>query len=199
MNDRHDKLDARIAELEADRQSSRRRMRRLTLTNIVLAVTVLSFGGAGAAYALAAANTVNSASIIDRTIGTPDVKVGAFAGQTILDNSMTTKDINEATLVLTCPSGTVTRVRDVCSTGLKGQATWLGALFGCASTGWRLPSLPEAILVAKATNQAAFLWTPTASSPGSEVALVGNRNSTVFKSIGTLQSYVCVTTVGSRP
>lgn len=53
---------------------------------------------AGAAQSLSGTNTVDSGDIIDRTIGTPDVKVGAFAGQTILDNSMTTNDINEETL-----------------------------------------------------------------------------------------------------
>lgn len=53
---------------------------------------------AGAAQSLAGTNTVDSGDIIDRTIGTPDVKVGAFAGQTILDNSMTGLDINEETL-----------------------------------------------------------------------------------------------------
>ena len=103
-------LEAEVIELKAALAENKRRTRRLSLSNVVLAVVVLAFGGATAAYALAPANSVNSASIIDRSIGTPDVKVGAFAGQTILDNSMTTKDIkdnsltgadiNEGTLVL---------------------------------------------------------------------------------------------------
>jgi len=91
MSDRHDQLEAELLNI-------RRRMRRLTATNVVLGVVVLAFGGAGAAYALAPANSVNSAAIIDRTIGTPDVKVGAFAGQTILDNSMTNLDIKDGTI-----------------------------------------------------------------------------------------------------
>jgi hypothetical protein len=95
-------LKAELAEVKARQAESesiaKRRIRHLTVTNLVLAVVVLAFGGATAAYALAPANSVNSASIIDRSIGTPDVKVGAFAGQTILDNSMTGADINEATL-----------------------------------------------------------------------------------------------------
>ena len=88
-------LEAEVIELKAALAENRRRTRRLSLSNIVLTVVVLAFGGATAAYALAPANSVNSASIIDRSIGTPDVKVGAFAGQTILDNSMTTKDIRD--------------------------------------------------------------------------------------------------------
>lgn len=98
MNDRVDRLEAELLALRTALAENRRRTRRLSLTNVVLAVVVLAFGGAGAAYALAPANSVNSASIIDRSIGTPDVKVGAFAGQTILDNSLTGADINESTL-----------------------------------------------------------------------------------------------------
>ena len=94
MSDRVEQLEAELLELKAVTQ---RRSRRQRVTNDVLRVLVLAFGGAGAAYAvtLAPANSVNTAAIIDRTIGTPDVKVGAFAGQTILDNSMTGADIKE--------------------------------------------------------------------------------------------------------
>src|SRR5690349_24575149 len=99
MNDRA-WLEDRLLELKEQVAQGRRRGRRQTVLNVVLAVCVLALGGAGAAYALAPANSVNSASIIDRSIGTPDVKVGAFAGQTILDNSLTGKDINESTLKL---------------------------------------------------------------------------------------------------
>jgi hypothetical protein len=93
-------LKAALAKNEAALAENRRRTRRLSVTNVVLAVVVLAFGGATAAYAvtLAPANSVNTAAIIDRTIGTPDVKVGAIAGQTILDNSLTGADIGNNSL-----------------------------------------------------------------------------------------------------
>lgn len=99
MNDRQE-LEARILDLEAAQLSSRCRMRRLTATNIFLAVVVLAFGGAGAAYAVAAANSVNSASIIDGSIITPDLKNGALSGSKILDNAVTGADVNESSLDL---------------------------------------------------------------------------------------------------
>lgn len=103
MSDRYDQLEAELLNM-------RRRMHRLAATNVLLAVVVLAFGGAGAAYALAAANTVNSASIIDGSIVTPDLKVGAISGSRLLDhgitsskiypNTLTGAQINESTLAI---------------------------------------------------------------------------------------------------
>ena len=102
---------------------------------------------AGAAQSLPGTNTVDTGDIIDRTIGTPDVKVGAFAGQTILDNSMTTLDINEATLVLTCPPGT-TKLQDFCFGPEKPAATFQGAMQFCNTKGMHLPGLNEGTAIA---------------------------------------------------
>lgn len=109
MSDRQDQLEAKIHELEAALLTGSRRMRRLMATNVVLAVVVLAFGGAGAAYAVAAANSVNSASIIDGSIITPDLKNGALSGSKILDNAVTGADVNERSLNLAgnCSNGAI--------------------------------------------------------------------------------------------
>ncbi len=75
--------------LDAELLSMRRRVRRLTATNLLLAVVLLAFGGAGAAYALAAANSVNSASIIDGSVKHADVKENSLGSSRFLDNSVT--------------------------------------------------------------------------------------------------------------
>jgi hypothetical protein len=98
----HQALEARILDLEARldnaQQSGRRRMRRLTATNVLVIVVVLAFGGAGAAYALVAANTVNSASIIDGSITHADVKYNSIGGSRLLDSSVTSSKIYNGTI-----------------------------------------------------------------------------------------------------
>jgi len=54
---------------------------------------------AGAAQSLSGSNTVYSDDIVDGQVKGPDIKAGAVSGSKILDNSVTTTDINAGALV----------------------------------------------------------------------------------------------------
>jgi hypothetical protein len=204
MNESQQRIEAELealrAKLAAVENVGRRRSRRLTTSNLVLAVLVFTLGGAGVAYAaLAAPNSVNSAAIIDRTIGTPDLKVGAIAGQTILDNSMTGLDINESTLELACRSG-FSRIGDVCyESEARNAAVQPTALRACLADKLRLPSLSEAMAI-RTANSSDAEWTDDAFFNGTDWRVaVPLGQSYVSLLVSDSRNYRCVLTVGARP
>lgn len=70
-------------------------MRRPALGHIIGYTALTVILTAGAAQSLAGTNTVDSGDIVDGTISTPDLKNGAVSGSKILDNSVTSADIQD--------------------------------------------------------------------------------------------------------
>jgi hypothetical protein len=174
MSDRYDQLETELLTM-------RRRMRRLTAANVLLGVVVLAFGGAGAAYALAPANSVNSAAIIDRTIGTLDVKVGAFAGQTILDNSMTTKDIKDNSL-----TGADIAATAIGNAEMADNAVDNSTLASDAVTGAKV--LNDSVAGADVDESTLVLTCPTGMSRVGDICYTGWRNQLDF--VGALNDCI---------
>jgi len=163
-----------------------------------VALTVLLT--AGAAQSLAGTNTVDSGDIVDRTIKARDIKVGGIAGQTILDNSMTGTDVNEATLVLACPAVAPTKVGDVCFGPVRPQGNWNAAASDCVSKKLRLPSQTEGMLVQTASYAGGEIWT--------DGRFVDNNTYFAMRAYPTYTAttldsqpllYRCATSVGARP
>jgi hypothetical protein len=164
------------------------------------AVVVLM--GAGAAQSLSGSNTVFGDDIVDGTITTPDLKTGALSGSKILDNSVTGTDVNESTLVPTCPPAT-TSVADICFTPLRvgagGGVTFITALGDCVDEHLRLPSLSEARMLTADTG-ATQQWTDVFYDDGGigEVVIVASDGFATDSATAN-HAYHCVTTVGARP
>lgn len=193
MSDRYDQLEAELLDM-------RRRIRRLTATNVLLAVVVLAFGGAGAAYAVAAANSVNSASIIDGSITTPDMKDGALSGSKVLDNALTGADVNESTLVPTCPTHT-TRAGDVCF-GPEHAADYFNeAMSTCQSAKMHLPSPGVGTFLTSVASGSNTLWTDAVFREGtaSTAVITIGVGEYYFDDVGNQHAYRCITNVGARP
>jgi hypothetical protein len=114
----------------------------LTYANVVstICLFVVLGGSAYAAFHLPK-DSVKSKNIVNGQVKGVDVK----------DNNLTGKDIKESSLlvVLGCPSG-FTRTADICYEDQdRGISNWATAVGACSSDGVRLPTLPEARLMAE--------------------------------------------------
>ena len=154
---------------------------------------------AGAAQSLAGSNTVFSDDIVDFSIVANDIKTAAIGGRPIVDNSLTGTDVNEATLVLTCPTG-MTKRGDLCFGPLLGPTQILPAVNDCAADNLRLPSYSEAKLIAETE---VFIWVDTLyyvlAGGGRQGVAVGAVFDDVEAAESAAYHYRCVTTVGARP
>jgi hypothetical protein len=177
-------------------------MKRLALGHILGYIALTVILTAGAAQSLTGRNTVDSGDIIDGTISTSDLKTSAVSGSKILNNAVTGTDVDEASLVLTCPTG-MAQAGDVCYGDERPPAIQTSARDDCADDNLRLPTLTEARLVTNTVDSLSELWTDYVvvnpmDSAHYGIGLVPKENWYVYAS--TLDwSYRCVTTVGSRP
>ncbi|HUS22260.1 MAG TPA: hypothetical protein VMZ66_09645 [Aeromicrobium sp.] len=137
--------------------------------------------------------------IVDGQVYGSDIAANAVSGSKIYDNSVTAADIDESTLVLTCPSGT-TQARDLCYSE-SSLANWADAALACRDQHLRLPSVGEAITVDEVLNFGVPLLTDHVySDDGALYVMTATQGGAILPhSVGSLSSYRCITTVGARP
>ncbi len=144
----------------------RRFLPQLTYANVVSTLALVLVVGGGAAYA---ADTIGSSDVIDETLLSQDVKNGEvknpdLASGSVLtskiangdvrsadvgDELLTGQDIKDNSGVDTCPTPATLRFGQICA-GTDGSIrTWPTALEYCTNLGLRLPTVAEAVVLAK--------------------------------------------------
>lgn len=112
--------------------------------------------------------------------------------------SLTGTDINESTLVLTCPAA-MTRLGDFCYGGDPTDAALITALLDCRDQGLRLASLSEGLLIAKEVGGQLWVDSGTHFDLGQFRGTYAMSNAFQQDNISANLDYRCVTTVGARP
>jgi hypothetical protein len=100
----------------------------------------------GVAYAV---DTVGSADVIDNSLLSADLKNNqAVRGIDVRDDALTGADVADQSGVDTCTHGTA-RFGELCAGHIANHAMWSGSASVCGSLALRLPTLGEAIYLAK--------------------------------------------------
>ncbi len=119
----------------------------------------------------------------------------------IADGAVQGTEVDESTLVLTCPPAAPNLTGDVCYGSQRTDAVLFIASGDCADEGLRLPSFTETRMVSAASDPATMLWTDIIYYDGTTdrgvTARSAGANLTAFGSLPN--AYRCVTTVGARP
>lgn len=149
----------------------------------------------GTAYA---ANTIGSSDVIDNSLLSADLKNNqAVKSADVSNENLTGADIADQSGVDTCTHGTF-RYGELCVVSDTAGRTWLQALEHCGGFELRLPSVGEAVSLAKnydvpSVGLGQEFWTDH-SDDGTSSALVATEDGTLrFGSSGNHSQTVCVT------
>jgi hypothetical protein len=119
---------------------------RITYANVVatIALFVALGGSAFAAKKLVLPkNSVTSKSVKDGSLKGKDLAKGTITGDLVAKNTLNADNINQATLVLPCPSGT-TKAAGICFESSERATQGLdGAMTTCAQANRFLPTVAE--------------------------------------------------------
>jgi hypothetical protein len=123
-----------------------RRLRsHLTYANVMATLAVVLVIGGGAAYA---ANTIYSTDIVDGEVRKADIHSAAVTSGKIADENLTGADIANQSGVDTCTHG-ANRFGELCVGVANLDQGWTAARTLCAGLELRLPTLGEALSLAK--------------------------------------------------
>ena len=147
----------------------------------------------GAAYA---ANTVFSTDIVNGEVKSVDIAAGGVQSADVKNEGLTGADIADHSGVDTCPI--TVRIGDLCFRAEDFARKWTEAASHCANLGLRLPTLAEALTLARgndlpAVNEGEFFWTDDHMAPTLVGAVADGGGVTAADPDG-LQETVCVTT-----
>jgi len=118
---------------------------RLTYANVMatIAVFVALGGTAVAAKLVLPKNSVTSKSVKDGSLKGKDLAKGTITGANVAKNTLNADNINQASLVLPCPSGT-TKAAGICFDSSERASQGLdGAMTTCAQANRFLPTVAE--------------------------------------------------------
>ena len=121
----------------------------LTYSNVMVTILAFIVLGGGSAVALNGSNTVQSDDLgPGAQVKAPDVAANAVNSNSVVNESLTGADIKNRSGVDTCPAST-TRLGALCVRSQNEIRPWGGALDLCANLDLRLPSLSDALELAK--------------------------------------------------
>jgi hypothetical protein len=170
----------------------------LTYANVM--VTILAFIVLGGGTALASYVISSNSQVGPGTISGHKPPTGKHAN--IIAGSINGGDIADRSGVDTCQTPKVAKFGPICAGSDGNQRTWAAAMAYCAASGLRLPSLSEAITLAKrydvpGIGATGVFWTNDSSLDPqtlNEYAYVVDENGNYSVSTKNLTSYtVCVT------
>jgi hypothetical protein len=167
----------------------------LTYANVM--VTILAFVVLGGGTALAAYVVSSNSQIGPGTISGHKPPSGKHAN--VIAGSINGKDVADRSGVDTCKTPLVAKYGPICAGSDGGSRSWTEAHDYCASFGLRLPSLGEAITLAKKYDvpgvSGGFFWSDNLYLAGSDLvaSLVTEQGLVDQRVIGNSQSTVCVT------
>jgi len=172
----------------------------LSYANVISTLCLFLLLTGGTAVALNGSNTVQSDDLGPGTqVRAPDVADNAVRGPDVLNESLTGQDIQNQSGVDTCVS--TGRIGQLCARAENFARSWFDAAHHCANLDLRLPTLGEALQLAKThdipnVDGDEFFWTQDRySNSGGIFAYIVNDNATL-SAIAASESFetVCVTT-----
>jgi hypothetical protein len=127
----------------------------LTYANVMATLAVFLVLGGGtalASYVISSNSQVGPNTISGHHVsGTthPNLIAGSVGSKDVADNTLTGADIADRSGVDTCSTPPVKKFGPICAGSDGNQRTWNAAMNYCAASRLRLPSLSEAITLAK--------------------------------------------------
>lgn len=127
----------------------------LTYANVVASVAlflVLGGGTALASYVVSSNSQIGPNTISGHHVSTAkhaNIIAGSVGSRDVADNALTGADIANRSGVDTCQTPKVGKFGPICAGSDGNQRTWANAVDYCAASRLRLPSLSEAITLAK--------------------------------------------------
>jgi hypothetical protein len=173
----------------------------LTYANVMATIAVFLVLGGGTAVALNGTNTVQSDDLgPGAQVKAPDVANNAVGSPDVINESLTGQDIKNRSGVQTCDKSLTARYGAICVDATHLTLAWTNALTYCADLGLRLPTLSEAVVLAKkfdvpdVSDEGAF-WTQERSLQNSAdiYQVVQDDGSISFVSVSGSFSAICVT------
>jgi hypothetical protein len=147
----------------------------------------------GTAYA---ANTVFSSDIVNGEVKSVDIATGGVQSADVKNQGLTGADIADQSGVDTCP--VTARIGDLCFRAEDFARSWTEAASHCANLDLRLPTLAEALTLARGNDlpgvdENEFFWTDDHMAPTLVGAVADGGGVTAADPDG-LQETACVTT-----
>lgn len=178
----------------------RRIRRHLTFANVASAIALFVALGGGTAVALNGSNTVQSDDIgPGAQVKAPDVADNAVSSPDVANESLTGADIKNRSGVQTCKPSTA-RYGAICVDATHLTLGWDDAFAYCTDLGLRLPTLSEAVVLAKKydvpdVSDTGRFWTQERTLENNAVVYVPVRDngSFSFALSGGSFSAICVT------
>ena len=157
----------------------------------------LALGGGTYAAAHLGKNSVGTKQIRNGAVREQKIANGAVSGSKLAPDSVTGANINESTLVYTCPSGYSRAGKDVCYDGGHAAANYGQSLANCALQGDRLPTVPEGLLILGALPNNTQTWAADETSTTTAEVLIKDSGGNINRAGGASQSgtsaFRCVT------
>jgi hypothetical protein len=120
---------------------------RLTYANVTATLALMIAVAGGTAYA---ADTIGSSDVIDNSLLSADLKNNqAVKSADVVNENLTGADIADNSGVNTCPSPLTVQLGRICAGSDGTTRVWFSAVGYCAELDLRLPSLSEALTMAR--------------------------------------------------
>jgi hypothetical protein len=167
---------------------------------MIVALIALFVALSGTAVALTGSNTVQSDDLGPGSqVKAPDVAAGAVGSAAVINESLTGQDIKNQSGVDTCVS--TVRIGQLCMRAENLHRQWPDAANHCANLDLRLPTLGEALELAKThdmpnVDDTEVFWTQDRYQSGTDTVadIVSDNANDGFASLSLELETVCVTT-----